>query len=176
MTLYPYGPCQSFGQASTVVNVTFRPCPDAFNQSDEECVCEDRLKQYNATCVIEDEAYILRYAGVKFWMKGSYHKSGSYNGLILYQPCPAEYCSTDTVTILSLDNPDVQCASNRSGVLCGECATNYSLLLGGSRCDTCSNTYLVLILPFALAGVALVVLLSILRLTVATGATLILCR
>lgn len=117
-----------------------------------------------------DEASILRYAGAKFWMNASYHKNGSYDGLILYQPCPAEYCSTDTVAILSLDNPDVQCASNRSGVLCGECAANYSLLLGGSRCDICSNTYLVLILPFALAGVALVVFLSLLRLTVATGA------
>lgn len=49
LTLYPDGPCRSLGQASTVINVTFRPCPAAFSQSDEECVCEDRLKKYNAT-------------------------------------------------------------------------------------------------------------------------------
>ena len=70
---------------------------------------------------------------------------------------------------MSLDNPDIQCANNHSGMLCGACATNYSLMLGSSRCEECSNTYLALLLPFAAAGIALVVFLSILRLTVATG-------
>ena len=42
-------------------------------------------------------------------------------------------------------------------------------MLGSSRCGECSNTYLALLLPFAAAGIALVVFMSILRLTVATG-------
>ena len=70
---------------------------------------------------------------------------------------------------MSLDNPDIQCALNRSGVLCGKCATNHSLLLGGSRCDICSNVGLVLILPFSLAGVVLIIALSFVKLTVASG-------
>ena len=44
-----------------------------------------------------------------------------------------------------------------------------SIMLGSSRCEECSNTYLALFLPFAAAGIVLVVFLSILRLTVATG-------
>ena len=52
---------------------------------------------------------------------------------------------------------------------CVECATNHSLLLGGSQCDVCSRHYLVLLVPFTLAGIVLVVFLSCLRLTVATG-------
>ena len=101
-------------------------------------------------------------------MNASYLANGSYGGLILYRSCPTEYCTTDQVNI-SIDEPDIQCAFNHSGVLCGRCADNCSLLLGGSKCGTCSNIYLLLILPFALAGIALVMLLSFLRLTVAIG-------
>lgn len=168
LTIFPEGPCQTLGQASTVFNVTFLPCPDAFNQSNEECLCEDRLKEHSASCVIEDGISIWRYAGKTFWMNASYHENGSYGGLILYRACPAEYCTTDTVNI-SLNNPDSQCAFSHSGVLCGECASNYSLLLGGPRCQVCSNVYLLLLLPFAVAGIALIAFLSYLRLTVATG-------
>ena len=167
LTIFPQGPCQTIGQASTFLNVTFRPCPDAFNQSNEECVCEDRLKYYNATCVIEDGVSILRNEGINFWMQALYINH-SYSGLILYPSCPAEYCTADTVNI-SLEDPDVQCASNRGGVLCGWCTNGSSLWLGGSRCDVCSNFYLLLILPFALAGIALIIFLSFLRLTVASG-------
>ena len=42
-------------------------------------------------------------------------------------------------------------------------------MLGSSRCGECSNTYLALLLPFAAAGIALVVFLFVLKLTVATG-------
>ena len=101
-------------------------------------------------------------------MKALYNENNSYVGLILYPSLPAKYCTADTVNI-SLENPDVQCAANRGGVLCGECTNGHSLWLGGSRCDVCSNVYLLLVLPFALVGIALVVFLSFLRLTVATG-------
>lgn len=168
LTLHPEGPCLTAGQASTVVDVLFQKCPDAFVKSKEECVCEERLQQYNPNCTIQDSPSILRPAGLTFWMKATYHDNGSYDGLILYSSCPAEYCTTEDVSI-TLDNPDVQCAPGRSGMLCGECTHNHSLLLGGSKCAECSNLYLLLIIPFALAGVALIMFLSFLKLTVATG-------
>ena len=168
MTLFPQGLCQTIGQASTYLNVTFRSCPDAFKQSNEICDCEDRLKDYNATCQIGDGISILRYKGIKFWMQALYTRNHSYRGLILYPSCPAEYCTEDTVNI-SLEDPDIQCAPNRGGVLCGECKNGSSLWLGGSRCDVCSNFNLFLIVPFALAGIVLVLFLSLSRLTVSTG-------
>lgn len=42
-------------------------------------------------------------------------------------------------------------------------------MLGSSRCEECSDTYLTLLLPFTAAGIALVLFLSVLRLTVATA-------
>ena len=60
---------------------------------------------------------------------------------------------------------DVQCANNRAGVICGECAEGYSTIFGSLGCKKCTNTWLLLILAFAVAGILLVVLLFILNLT-----------
>ncbi len=46
---------------------------------------------------------------------------------------------------------------------------NLSIVLGTSNCKECTNLYLILIIPFALAGIALVALLLKCNLTVASG-------
>ena len=167
LILYPDGPCRDTGVARAVVNVVFKLCPDGFMKSGENCVCEEILNEYNANCIINDNPTISRQAGSEFWVQGWYENK-TYQGLIHYKTCPRNYCNAGEVTI-ALENSDTQCDLNRSGLLCGECATNHSLMLGSSRCHVCPNTYLALLLPFAAAGIALVVFLSILRLTVATG-------
>ena len=58
---------------------------------------------------------------------------------------------------------------NRSGLLCGACEKGYSLVLGTSHCKQCTNSYLALLIPFAVMGIALVFLLLVCKLTVATG-------
>ena len=167
LILYPDGPCRNTGLARAVVNVMSKPCPDGFMKFGENCVCEEILNEYNANCTINDNATISRQAGSKFWVQGLY-ENGTYQGLIHYKTCPRDYCKRGEVTI-SLENPDTQCALKRSGLLCGKCHSDHSLMLGSSRCHVCPKTYLALLLPFAAAGIALIVFLSILRLTVATG-------
>ena len=128
---------------------------------------EYKLEKYGADCTIREDVSITRGPDSRLWISALFDNA-TYQGLILYHTCPVEYCTMEIVPV-DLYNPDIQCANNRSGMLCGACATNYSLMLGSSRCKECSNTYLALLLPFAAAGIALVVFLSILRLTVATG-------
>ena len=166
LTFHPDGPCS---REYLSLHVTFLPCPPGFTQSNDKCLCEERLMKYATTCTIDEDGIISIFQnnGSKFWINASY-KNGTYHGLIICETCPVEYCKTDTIAI-SLNNSDMQCALNRSGVLCGACVTNYSFMLGSSRCHVCPNTYLALLLPFAAAGITLVVFLSILRLTVATG-------
>ncbi len=163
------GLCLDSGVAQVIINLTLLPCPDGFTLSHDQCICEERLLAYKPDCNIHDDggAYIATKASSKFWVNASY-SNGIYQGLILYPTCPTWYCKTEPVNI-SLSQPDVQCDHNRSGVLCGACAVNYSLMLSGSKCQACSNTYLILLLPFAAGGIVLVVFLSVLRLTVATG-------
>ena len=167
LILYPDGPCRDTGLARVVVKVTLLPCPDVFTQEGEQCVCEERLQPFGANCTIGEEMYVILKASSKIWMSTLY-RNGSYQGLILYKSCPTEYCKTGTVT-MNLDDLDAQCDLNRSGLLCGACTTNYSLVLGSSQCATCSNSYLALLLLFILAGIVLVVFLTFLKLTVATG-------
>ena len=90
--------------------------------------------------------------------------------LEIHPHCPFEYCISSTV-VLSLNSilSDKQCAYNRSGFLCGACKEGYSLVLGTSHCRNCTNSHLTLLIPFAVMGVALVFLLFVYILTVATG-------
>ena len=169
LELYPNGPCRDTGLAKAVVQVTFLPCPNGFRLSDEECFCDKRLKIYGVQCIIgKENNFIKRKETDTFWMSMLKSGNDSYLGLILYHSCPADYCTSDTVDI-PLDNLDTQCASHRTGVLCGQCSDNYSLKLGSSRCGQCSNHYLGLLIPFALAGIVLIAFLSVFRLTVAYG-------
>ena len=131
-------------------------------------MCEERLQKYHANCTINAESSIMRSAESHFWV-GTVYKNNSFHGLILYRSCPVDYCRTGNVAI-SLQDLNSQCDHKHAGVLCGSCQTNHSFLLGSSHCGECPNSfYLALLLPFAAAGIALVVFLSLLRLTVATG-------
>ena len=172
LTLYPDKTCRDQGKAVALVKVYFKPCPDGFAQSMDKCDCEERLLQYNAKCTINREGmYVITKGSSKFWVNALYtnetDKEG-YKGLILYKSCPTDYCKNVNLNI-SLEEPDEQCDFNHSGLLCGTCATNYSLIFGNSKCRLCPNIYLYTVAPFASAGIALVFFLSVLRLTVATG-------
>jgi predicted outer membrane repeat protein len=168
LILYPDGPCRDSELGRVVIDVTFQPCPDAFTVSHDQCVCDERLQEY-ANCIFDDSIYIERRLGSKFWMSVLYDDNSTYCGLLLYATCPKEYCATNKTVTFTLDSIDTQCNLNRAGVLCGACTANHSLTLGSTKCQVCSNLYLTLIIPFAAAGIALVVFLSLLRLTVATG-------
>ena len=168
LILYPEGPCHDSGFASVIFNLTILPCPDGFGMTpDGQCVCEERLRNYDVSCIIDKDVHLMKKAGSEFWL-GADYINGSYNGLILYRTCPIGYCKTGGINV-TLHNLDTQCTQGRMGLLCGGCANNYSLLIGSSECKECSSIYLLLILPFAAAGIGLVAFLSILRLTVATG-------
>ena len=142
-------------------------CPPGFNISvlARACVCETRLTKYTHHCNITNGlGHITRDSGQQFWVG---YDSQS-DGLILHPHCPFHYCVSHTVIIV-LNNASIQCAHDRSGLLCGHCKNNYSLVLGSSECKKCTNKYLALIILFALMGVVLVCLLLVSKLTVATG-------
>ena len=149
-----------------IVNITFESCPIGFELSTGECICDHRLWQYTNSCDINRQA-IFRNASSTFWLNVSYN-SGTHDGFIHHPFCPLVYCTTESKHI-NLRDPDKQCNVNRSGLLCGKCKEGLSLVLGSSQCKECSNNYLALLIPFALAGVLLVILLFLLHLTVAAG-------
>ena len=169
LKLYPEGsPCSKYGNELLTISVTInQTCPPGFNisESARSCVCEQRLTQYTNQCNITNGVgQITRDSSQHFWV-GYEHSS---HELILHPYCPFDYCVSDIV-VFPLNNTDMQCAYNRSGLLCGRCKEGYSLVLGTHQCRKCTNSHLVLLIPFAVMGVALVFLLLVCKLTVAMG-------
>ena len=166
LELYPSN--RSGNTIHLIVNIIFESCPIGFEQSNStgECICDRTLWQYTNSCSIDRQA-ILRNASRTFWIGISYI-NGTLEGFIHHRYCPLDYCTSES-NYINLNNPDKQCNSNRSGLLCGKCKEGLSLVLGSSQCNKCSNKYLALLIPFAVAGVLLVILLFLFHLTVAEG-------
>ena len=144
--------------------VSIMSCPPGFSlqASTGLCVCEAILRDViGVKCNVTTQ--LMSREG-RVWM--------GYNNLsnctIVREDCPFDYCVASSISF-RVTRPDPQCALNRSGILCGQCAEGLSLMLGTNKCGECTNDYIALIIPFALAGIALVAFLIVLNLTVSVG-------
>ena len=146
-----------------LLNIHFNNCQAFFELTSGTCKCAHAIQPYTVDSVISNQS-IAREGTT--WI-GYDNKSHNY---IAHLHCPSNYCNSERV-YLNYSDIDKQCNTNhnRKGLLCGECRTNYSLMLGTSHCGKCFDYNLFLLLFFAFAGAALVVLLLVLRLTVAEG-------
>ena len=148
--------------------VQMKPCPMGFTLQDDKkaCYCDPLLRNnevFITSCDINDGT-ILRPANS--WISAvTVNNSHSYNVL---SQCPFDYCLPYS-SHLSLSNPDSQCQFKRSGVMCAQCQQGLSTVFGSSNCKQCSNFYLLLIIPIAIAGVVLVMMLFTFNITITNG-------
>ena len=166
LELLPEGPCSTFSDKLLLKLSISQSCPPGFRveNSSMSCVCDSVLQKYTNRCNITNGlGQITRESDDTFWV--GYDQS---HRLTVHPQCPFDSCISHAVKF-SLNNTDMQCAYNRSGLLCGACKNEYSLVIGTSQCSKCTNSHLTLLIPFALMGVALVILLLVCKLTVATG-------
>ena len=172
LELYADGPCTNLGISKQVINITFLLCTCAIglqpSQSRVVCVCDcdTRLQPYQITNCSQEAGTIKLETNI--WI-GVEHNSTNGTGYIV--DCPFDYRVEKPVNISlnSSQERDRQCAFNRSGILCGECQQGLSLVLATSKCKKCSNIYLLQLIPFALAGIVLVVFILLFNITIATG-------
>ena len=148
--------------------VQIKPCPMGFTlQNDKKaCYCDPLLRndEVSITSCSINEGTILRPANS--WISAlTVNNSHSYN---ISSLCPFDYCLPSS-SYLDLSNPDSQCQFKRSGVVCAECQQGLSTVFGSSHCKQCSNFYLLFIIPIAIAGVVLVMILFTFNLTVTNG-------
>ena len=146
------------------VNVTLLDCPPGFQLTNQgRCECAKVLKEFGINdCSIYDRvSYISR--NLKQWFKQV------PDGILASKYCPYNYCKQGAM-VINLDDPDEQCALNHTGTLCGACPSDLSLAIGSSRCLECSDNYhTLLVIAFAVAGIALILFIKILDMTVAIG-------
>ena len=165
--LYIYaeeGPCGP--DESMRITIHLQDCPHVFVLNNSHCVCEKRLQKFTNSCNIDNRTF-KRTRDSNFWV-GIEQQNGTYLGLILHPHCPLDYCRNDQIDV-STEDLDSQCQFNRTGILCGACRSNFSLALGGSQCLECTNSHLGLLIVFAVAGIILVFIITLLRLTVSIG-------
>ncbi len=166
----------------TVVNFRLLHCPFGLeltksrgSQSACSCIYLKNINHHtkNVKCFITKK--VITYYP-ELWI-GSIHGANRNKSKVIAVAivCPQNYCLKEKVYLYLTDNPfdnnTQQCRYNRSGILCGECTNGKSVILGSSECRICSNGYLFLLLLFALAGPALVFVISFLNLTVSSATT-----
>ena len=164
LVLQPESSCASSNFSSITVHIEVKSCPRGFEQNDDQCECDKRLSNHFKGIVCDINTDTITTKESTTWI--GYDE----NYLKVQANCPLDNCEATSDNI-SLENPDEQCANNRSGVTCGSCQEDYSIGLGGSKCLQCtSNSPLMWLIPvFAVAGVALVALLLVCNMTISHG-------
>lgn len=148
--------------------VEMKQCPLGFMQTSTSCTCSWLLKSEHVSCDITTQT-IKRISPV--WI-GSIEKEGDIKIIAFHGYCPFDYCISTNVDLLSSNNSlnqNEQCAFNRSGVLCGSCSEGLSNIFGSSECHSCSNYWLLLLIPLALTGVTILIVLIVSNITIAEG-------
>ena len=148
------------------INVEMLLCPLGFEFHNKSmtCKCDSKLLEYGINCSIDTQTIRRKNS---FWITTAEENGG----VIVHEHCPFDYCKPDSFD-LDLEDPDEQCAFNHSGILCGACQHNLSHVFATAACRECSSMWALLWVPIiALAGIALVVLLIVLNLTVSVGTT-----
>ena len=182
LTLYASdGPCKDADLSTLSIEIRFLPCdcPIGFkesgsNQTNCTCDCHSSIDPY-AKCDLQSESFV-RQGQSNVWISYD-NTTATAAGYLVYLNCPFDYCKPLILqTPVDLNQPngaDAQCASNRSGLLCGSCQPGLSLSLGSSLCLSCPSYWPALLLSITLAavlaGIVLVVVLLILNMTVSVG-------
>ena len=154
------------------VMVKFKDCPPGFsiNYTLKKCSCHPILLEYQIhDCNIS--TLNINKPSQK-WINATFiHNLENDIGVIVNNHCPFDYCKQNSTHIsLNLEHPDHQCDFNRSGILCGACQTNFSHMLGTSKCKQCSSLWILLLVPaVATVGILLIIVMLSTNLIVSTG-------
>ena len=158
--------CKNKQLLDRYLHITFKKCPAGFIRYPNSDYCKCIGKPY-FSCYLDNET-IVKDIGSTHWV--GYDEQVSQ---VAIGYCPYDYCKQGYVrfhtTPQSFDQ-NTQCNFERRGILCGQCPENKSAVLGGSMCLECSNESLSLLVFFAVGGLLLVLVITMLDITVSHGA------
>ena len=160
-----------FNQLQVIVYIDDCPLGFKLDSIAGICICLEISDNPRYTCNVTSFKIIIP---VQKWINASFIHillNTSY-GVIVHNHCPYDYCkSVSGPKSIELKQPDDQCSFYRSGILCGQCQSGLSNILGSSRCRKCSSFWLFAVIPgVVMSGVFLVMILTSLNLTVSSGA------
>ena len=148
---------------SIEVDIVECPLGFAIENTSGECRCEPFLDANNVQCNVSLTPFKFARSGNSWF--GHINNTQCITGTT---NCPFDYCNQSKLSF-DIMAPDRQCVANRAGILCGQCQSHLSIMLGSNHCGTCSNWYLFLLPVFGLAGIVLIAMLMFLNTSVSVG-------
>ena len=148
------------------VMIYLQPCPIGFELLENGiCDCSSSLIEHVTGCSIDTMLITKKSQNWISYVNDTEEQNIMY---LIHRDCPYDYCASSDSNF-SIEDPDAQCDNNHSGIICGGCKPGYSMTLGTNECKQCSNIYLFLSIPLGLAGILLVIFLSLTDITVTAG-------
>ena len=124
------------GNYPTVIEVELLLCEPGFIyvSNSSKCDCSLFFTSHGVVCDTSDGTVTINKSN---WI-------GVYNNTLpaLASFCPLDYCNS-TINKLSLGRPGDLCSGGRTGIICGHCHGNYSVIFGSSQCQVCSDMWLI---------------------------------
>ena len=110
------------------IGVDILECPIGFIQIAGQCHCDHFLDTSNVQCNLSATPFMFLRSGNSWFAYNNNTQciTGTNN-------CPFDYCNRSNVSF-DIMAPDRQCVANRVGILCGQCQSHLSIMLGSNRC------------------------------------------
>ena len=151
-----------------IVNISMKECPPGFlldNEGEQTCKCDPFIiNAVRSMCNLTDYTINRRPF---LWVGVHELENVSDDDVVYVETCPTGFCMDNSSVDLTI--PDGLCKEGRTGILCGACKGNLSVVFGSPDCMECSNYWLFTIPLYAVAGIGLVAVLFLLHLTVEQG-------
>ena len=146
-----------FVSNETSFNITLEACPlGSYLNSNQ---CQSAIPHTKLD--MENKQPRVNATQNRMWYKIIDHQTVFYRKFCAY--CKPQ-CANVTPGL-----GDPCCDNHRTGILCGNCSTNYSMMLGTSKCGECKGINILMLFIMVLAGVGLVLFLAATNLTIAQG-------
>ena len=149
-------------------------CPDGFYlmQDEYKCKCHRILEEHGIQCLLDEQAFVLPERDVNFWI-GYSEQARFFNRTVIVwsHKCAQGFCvASDNIAKIPSNNYSIQCRHSRTGVLCGQCPSGLSVVVGSNICDKCTHWSLLLLLLVLIGGPLFVILIGALNMTITAGA------
>lgn len=155
------------GGASLIFGLNLKECPPGFVLTDGDkkaCECDPHVTNtLKSSCNLTDYTISRR---PNSWLGVVEHPNIS--NVVYVETCPSGFCVED-INSVNLREQDQLCTKGRTGILCGACKGNLSVVFGSPHCMECSNVWLLTILLYAVAGIVMLAVLFFLQFTVSHG-------
>ena len=154
--------------ADANISIDLQSCPWGFQLNNGTCECANIMHNNN---FFECD---LTTGSIR---KKSWHWIGCYrqesesckNELMIGIKTRYSGCCTNNDMFVTPEDIDKQCNEGRTGLGCGSCLGNYSVVLGTDNCMQCSDSYLGLVPLYMLAVILLILFLTAFNVTIING-------